>query len=496
MKRFVLHFFFIVSIFSFGTNGWAATVVCGNQSGTWNLAGSPYLVECDVNVPSGQVLTVEPGVTILLYDTVSINVYGQMVAVGSQSQHIVFDAVNNNYTWHRIYVEGTVTAPPTSEFKYCDFKNAQTALSLYIKGRIDNNLTTMVTDISNCTFESSVGTAIYGEAYGYNLYQFGTPRRRSAKVNPIVEQCLFDGTNHGIELYIHGSCSTWCASGNSDAIIRNNIFNNLSGTAFSISAMGTDPSLCSGAPVIVNNNFVGGDKGIFVPTPFVAEISNNIFYQNNTALDQAGSSTVGFNDFFDNTIDCVGCSVAFGDPVLTNVNGDPCDMGFNIFMDPLFFGLNDFHLTGSSTCINAGTDVEAPNIDIDGDTRPQGVYYDIGADEYSGSPCSAQFKISPPSGYYGTTQDFDLMLLFQPSEGCSVVDMSATLNGNDITTPLDDCVVSGTLDDIIGGETLRCPAIDDFIDSGSYAIEVILELDDGVTVSDNVKWNILSNTEP
>ena len=51
--------------------------------------------------------------------------------------------------------------------------------------------------------------------------------------------------------------------------------------------------------------------------------------------------------------------------------------------DPLFVGLGDFyHLTDKSPAINRGTSKQAPEIDIDGDKRPEGKRIDIGADEY------------------------------------------------------------------------------------------------------------------
>lgn len=51
--------------------------------------------------------------------------------------------------------------------------------------------------------------------------------------------------------------------------------------------------------------------------------------------------------------------------------------------DPMFVGSGDlYHLSDKSPAINRGTGKGAPEMDIDGDKRPQGKRVDIGADEY------------------------------------------------------------------------------------------------------------------
>lgn len=52
--------------------------------------------------------------------------------------------------------------------------------------------------------------------------------------------------------------------------------------------------------------------------------------------------------------------------------------------DPLFIGGGNYHIIFGSPCIDSGTSLK-PDIlnDIDGDLRPMGTRFDIGADEYA-----------------------------------------------------------------------------------------------------------------
>jgi hypothetical protein len=59
----------------------------------------------------------------------------------------------------------------------------------------------------------------------------------------------------------------------------------------------------------------------------------------------------------------------------------------SISLDPLFADptTGNYHLQGSSPCINAGDPAgvpPAPPTDIDGEARPEGCFPDIGADEF------------------------------------------------------------------------------------------------------------------
>ena len=102
-----------------------------------------------------------------------------------------------------------------------------------------------------------------------------------------------------------------------------------------------------------------------------------------TAIEKVGTtgSAAYFNCLYGNTVNFIGYPSTYGDIVMVNANGEPCDICFNIFLDPKLVS-DDFHITADSPCIDAGSSDNAPDLDIDGDSRPQLYGTDIGADEF------------------------------------------------------------------------------------------------------------------
>jgi parallel beta-helix repeat protein len=364
-------------------NASAQTIVSGNVSGTWNIGGSPYLIIDDCTVQTGTELIIEPGVVVVISDSMSLNVYGKISANGNSSQHITFKSVNNSSKFNQVYVQNGSTTPPVSEFKYCDFMNAQIGLYLHAYGRIDNAYTNMQTNVTNCNFDSSVLTALYLRAQGVDASQFMTRRTRHASINSIVDGCKFNANQVGIEMYLQGSGTSWYANGNTAAIIQNNLFVNLPGKAISMEP-GAGPSH-SGTPSFLNNTIINCNRGIWIQdADFNAITINNIFQSTETAIQRTGGNTNNlttyYNCFYDNTINFTGYPQTYGSIVWTNANGDSCDLGFNIFQDPLFADTL-FHLSNNSPCNNAGIDsiqnsmiwYHAPDHDISGNLRPMPV---------------------------------------------------------------------------------------------------------------------------
>ncbi|RPH94733.1 T9SS C-terminal target domain-containing protein [candidate division KSB1 bacterium] len=61
-----------------------------------------------------------------------------------------------------------------------------------------------------------------------------------------------------------------------------------------------------------------------------------------------------------------------GSLTTTNINGDPCDATWNVFVAPAFVnaGGGDFHLSQYSRCLGAGDPTNPPPLDMEGTSRP------------------------------------------------------------------------------------------------------------------------------
>jgi hypothetical protein len=105
-------------------------------------------------------------------------------------------------------------------------------------------------------------------------------------------------------------------------------------------------------------------------------------------------------------------------------------------------------------------------------------------------------SVSPPSGRYVTTQNFDLILILKVTgPTLSVVGESATFDGADVTAKLANCIHG---DIVSGGITVRCPGLGGTLLStaGAHTLTVTLNLSDGTSATNTVRWEGIANTEP
>ena len=99
------------------------TAVSGDVSGTWDTAGSPYLLVADARVPPGESLLVEPGVAVIGHGSYRITVKqgASLLAGGTEAMPILFTAADASIGWRGILFEG---ANDDSSLNHCVFEHA------------------------------------------------------------------------------------------------------------------------------------------------------------------------------------------------------------------------------------------------------------------------------------------------------------------------------------------------------------------------------------
>lgn len=102
----------------------SSTVIpAGDVSGTWDVAGSPYFIDGEITIQSGDALQIEPGVDVIFNAHYKFIIYGQIVANGTANDSIKFMPLDANIGWHGLrFIDGNLSSLPASEISYCQFK--------------------------------------------------------------------------------------------------------------------------------------------------------------------------------------------------------------------------------------------------------------------------------------------------------------------------------------------------------------------------------------
>ena len=201
------------------------------------------------------------------------------------------------------------------------------------------------------TGSSSNSVLIEGNQFYGGDAQYGTAIH-SDRCSLTINRNLFSSMpgEAVIDLYSTGPAST----------VSNNFILQSGQKAVDLSGTNSSPHQ------VLNNTIVGGTVGI-APSNSSANIVNNIISGVNTGISSYTGTVTGSNNlFYNNSTD----PVTLTDPV---IDEDP------LFVSP---GTDDYHIQEDSPAINAGTTVSLDE-DYDGESRPMGGGYDIGADEVS-----------------------------------------------------------------------------------------------------------------
>jgi len=118
MKKltFLITFLFAISTFSFADTH----IPAGDVSGNWAFVNSPYIIDGEISIQLGDELTIEPGVQVLFSGHYKFNIYGRLLAQGTETDTIVFTAQDTITGWHSLRFWDTNTnGQDSSKVVYC-----------------------------------------------------------------------------------------------------------------------------------------------------------------------------------------------------------------------------------------------------------------------------------------------------------------------------------------------------------------------------------------
>ncbi len=410
MKRIPLLTLTLVTATSF-----AAAQTSGTVSGTW-AAGSTVTVTGHLLVPSGQTLTIEPGVSVLFTGRFDLVVQGELIAIGTPGNEILFSRASSAVTWGGIRFQD---ADDRSILEHCQLEHVRRDDGIYrsVRGGAvsihDCSPTVRSCEINDnfCgnVFGNGAGAAIHVDAFifgnaspliernhlHHNIADSGGAIATSDFTTPTIRHNLIEdnqATAYGGAMYIRQSATIvgntirrntaangagitfWVSSGS--AVYNNMIVDN---TATAVTGAGGGVYLRYSSAVFLHNTIAGntaaygggihvlGDSSFGYPTEWVSTIvwGNTSTTQGGNIWVTPGASAVFYLAY---------CDVEGGWPGTFNFDVDP------VFVDP---ASGDYHIAAGSPCRDHGAPFlpDGLRTDFEGDPRRIGRQPDIGADE-------------------------------------------------------------------------------------------------------------------
>ena len=320
----------------------------GNLSGT--LSAGTYLVSGHINVSTSSSLSIEAGAEFYIMGNYNFTIYGFLSAIGTAEDSIIFRPINSNITWWGLNFGGS--SNPWCTLEYCEISGSHhSGVSLQNSYGI----------MKNCRIIRNYASIAGGG--GLSL---------SSNNSMIVSDCEFT------ENYSDEGGGIGCKENTSPTITNCIIANN--GPDGGIFVVDNSHPVFENCTVTGNWAYTGG-YGIYCADNAVLTINNSIISDNTGfGIDFTGASTgdITYCDFNGNMYGAViglGTPASFGQIVTTNYNNDPCDIYYNILLDPLFTAPHngDLTLTSASPCIDAGDPLSRP--DPDSTIADMGAYY-------------------------------------------------------------------------------------------------------------------------
>ncbi|MCD4772689.1 MAG: right-handed parallel beta-helix repeat-containing protein [Bacteroidales bacterium] len=359
----------------------------------FNKANSPYIIDSNLVINSGDTLIIMEGTVLMIDTAVDINIFGHIFVYGTVDEAVSFLPMIDSVGWGKIQIDNYGS---NSEFNYALIKDG----TFYSK---NVNMTFFNVDFINTQdllwstpiieIKSGSVNFLYSSITGSNK---GEGLLVNNGIPAIINNCYFTTIPDAVEFInsINGRISNSIFENIPDdaidlnfsrnILIDSNIIFNASDRAMEIG----NETFGNSVNIKIKRNLIAYcHEGIIFKDGSSGKIINNTLYGNDIGIRCAelvsgygGGSVIVENTIISNSIDCDISADSLSEILISYSLSDnsllPGDS--NIFDDPQFVdpAVNDFNLRSISPCIDKGN----PGSPIDPDSTIADIgayYYDI-----------------------------------------------------------------------------------------------------------------------
>lgn len=350
--------------------GFSSSVeVSGNISSNTTWDADTVFVVGDVFVDDTYTLTINPGVEVIVNGFYKIEVQGTILAVGTETDSILFTAANTSEGWGSLFFNNTPSTNDTSRFSYCitEYGNTTTNGGAFTVDNVSKLI------LSNCDirFNGALNAIIYASQSTVTIRdcKIHDNQDYGVMVMGVLDSCIV----YNNQIYNNSNSGIYAGYSTKSIISGNLIYNNNGWGVFSYLSHAT----------FVNNTITGNTSGgINFRNTSENELYNNIIYSNNVT--QIQLETTCDPNFYNCNIEG-GVAGFIGDGAGAEYTGtySAC-----IDSDPEFVSSGDhpFSIPQFSPCQDMGLwpipGFDLPDYDLAGNQRVSNDFIDIGAYEY------------------------------------------------------------------------------------------------------------------
>jgi len=259
-------------------------------STTWTAAADPYIIEGVVIFGSEAILTIESGVIIKFEENASLNILGQILAIGNELDPIIFDSNVIGEKWNGLHLNNN----RLSHFEYCEVSNSQ-------NGGINLTKSTLIR-IKYCSIYNNTSS----KGAGINI-------ENGCSEIQVENSSIFNNEGNYVQNDMEGGGGIACYDSDLITIDSNEIYSNTGAYDGLCGGGGIRVYNCSNVHIIDNENISyneaidsGQGGGINISLGEDNLISNNKIHHNEASISGGGiylwnATSIVDNEIYNNT---------------------------------------------------------------------------------------------------------------------------------------------------------------------------------------------------